>query len=185
MQSPNNQNIEEQAEGTSPTSSGDLSNTVRHNYNLSNLAPAVGARHKKRRLGMGEGSGRGKTCGKGNKGHRSRSGYRLNPGFEGGQMPLHRRLPKSGFTSRKKVQGVNKYSVVSLSRLNIFKGVEVVTLDHLYLNGLTGKKNARVKILGGGNLVGRVVVEAHAVSRAAREAIDKAGGEVRLIPHNT
>src|SRR5262245_36233750 len=84
---------------------------------LSALTPVPGSRHRKRRLGLGEGSGWGKTSGRGHKGHRSRSGYRLNPGFEGGQMPLHRRLPKIGFTSRQRVKGENVYAEVSLGRL--------------------------------------------------------------------
>lgn len=148
--------------------------------NLSVLAPAQGSRHRKKRLGFGESSGLGKTCGKGHKGHRARSGYRLNPGFEGGQMPLHRRLPKVGFTSRKRTLGVNVFEVVSLTALvaaaeRLEAGAKMTKQAFADL-GLVSSPNALIKVLGGGAVDKKLVVEADAFSASAKEAIEKAGG---------
>jgi large subunit ribosomal protein L15 len=150
--------------------------------NLSMLAPRPGARKKRKRLGIGEGSGNGKTCGKGQKGQTSRSGFGLSAGFEGGQMPIHRRLPKVGFTSRKKILGVNDFQVINLSTLQqlIDQGVSELTLQTLRDFGLARAKT-RVKILGGIELKKKLTVEAHAVSASAKAAIEAAGGEVRLL----
>lgn len=149
------------------------------NVNLSNLAPNEGARKRRKRRGIGEGSGLGKTCGKGHKGQNSRSGPKRVPGFEGGQMPLHRRIPKFGFTSRKKVLGINVYTPLSLARLANIDADEI-TLELLREKGILSKKG-KLKILGGSEFSKKVVVEAHAVSASAREAIEKAGGEIKLI----
>lgn len=144
---------------------------------LSNLKPAEGSRNRKgKRVGRGEGSGKGGTATRGHKGAKSRSGYSKKIGFEGGQMPLQRRVPKFGFNNinRKEYQGVN------LDRLQYLvdeKGVKgEVTFDTLVENGLA-KKNDLVKILGGGELKAKLKVSAHKFSASAKEAIEKAGGE--------
>jgi len=150
---------------------------------LSKLAPRPGARKVRKRLGIGEGSGNGKTSGKGQKGQTSRSGFGLPGGFEGGQMPLYRRLPKVGFTSRKRVLGVNEFQVIGLDALQRLQEAGEkgeLTLEVLRKSGLARAKR-RVKILGGAELKQKVVVEAHAVSASARQAIEKAGGEVRIV----
>ena len=150
---------------------------------LSALAPRPGSRKVRKRLGIGEGSGNGKTCGKGQKGQTSRSGFGLPAGFEGGQMPLHRRLPKVGFTSRKKVSGVNDYQVISVDVLQklVDSGVKgELTLKVMREAGIVRAKR-RIKILGGADVSKKLVVEAHAVSASAKTAIEKAGGEIRLV----
>ncbi len=148
---------------------------------LSSLSPASGSRKKRKRVGVGEGSGNGKTCGKGHKGQKSRSGARIPAGFEGGQMPLHRRLPKVGFTSRKRLRGVNVFSLVSTAALEATSASGELTLDVLKESGLIPSQKRKVKILGGTELSKAIVVEAHAVSKSAREAIEKAGGSVRIV----
>ena len=140
------------------------------------LAPGFGATHAKKRVGRGPGSGHGKTAGRGHKGPKSRSGYHHMRGFEGGQMPLHRRLPKRGFTNifRK------EYDPVNLSLLSSFEAGQEVTPEALHARGFTGK-NAMVKILGGGELTGAFTVRAHKFSASAREKIEKAGGRCEII----
>ena len=151
--------------------------------NLSVLAPRPGARKVRKRLGIGEGSGNGKTCGKGQKGQTSRSGFRLGAGFEGGQMPIHRRLPKVGFTSRKKTLGINDFQVISVDALQ--KYVEQGATGELSLAAMREaglvRKSSRLKILGGGSVSKKLVVEAHAVSASAKAAIEGAGGEVKIV----
>ncbi len=149
--------------------------------NLSVLAPAPGSRKKRKRLGIGEGSGNGKTSGKGQKGQTSRSGFGLQRGFEGGQMPLHRRIPKVGFTSQKRVRGVNVYTGVSLDRIAKAGLAGDVTIDTLVEKGILRTKKERVKILGGTALQIAINIEAHAVSASARTAIEAAGGQIRLV----
>jgi len=151
--------------------------------NLSDLAPRPRSRKVRKRLGIGEGSGNGKTCGKGQKGQTSRSGFGLPAGFEGGQMPLHRRLPKVGFTSRKRVLGVNDFQVVGLDALVrlVEKGVKGdLTIDVLRKAGVARARQP-LKILGGAELKQKLVVEANAVSASARAAIEAAGGEIRIV----
>lgn len=150
---------------------------------LSTLAPSPRSKHRRKRIGFGEGSGRGKTSGKGNKGHRARSGYKSSPGFEGGQMPLHRRLPKVGFTSRKKVQGTNVYTLISLAKLEEVASQVggVVSLEVLKERGLVKSSAPKVKILGKEGLSSKVTVEAHAASEGALAAIEKLGGSVTLV----
>lgn len=148
---------------------------------LSNLAPAPGARHRRKRLGIGEGSGSGKTCGKGTKGQKMRSGYNSKVGFEGGQMPLQRRLPKVGFVSRKKTLGENVFAVVNLASLEALDVSGPITLEVMREKGLLRSARSRVKVLGGGTLKKSVVVEAHAVSASAKLAIEGAGGQVKLV----
>ncbi len=161
---------------------------VEKTINLSVLAPRPGARKKRKRLGIGEGSGNGKTCGKGQKGQTSRSGFSMPAGFEGGQMPIHRRLPKRGFTSRKKTFGVNRFQVLSLEDVLGFankSGLTNITFQSLCEAGLINK-NERAKLLAGEvveskTAIAKLTVEVHAVSAAARAAIEQAGGAVQLI----
>jgi len=159
--------------------------TNKNMLNLSNLAPMPGSKHRRKRLGLGEGSGLGKTCGKGNKGARARSGYKSKPGFEGGQMPLHRRLPKRGFTSIKKVAGVNIFSLVSIVQLNKIiaenSGLDVISIDFMRDKGILKSSSPKVKILGKGKLDSKITVEAHAASVGAREAVESAGGVLTLV----
>lgn len=148
---------------------------------LSNLSPVPGSKHRRKRLGKGEGSGKGKTCGKGGKGQTARSGFGLPAGFEGGQMPIHRRLPKRGFISRKKLTGVNVYSTVRVDLLDAIAEGGVINVDILQRSGLLRSKNAKVKILGGAAVKGKLSVEVDAISKSAKEAIEAAGGEVKLL----
>ena len=149
---------------------------------LSTLAPKKGSRKKKRRVGIGEGSGNGKTCGRGQKGQKSRSGGSVPRGFEGGQMPIHRRLPKIGFTSRKKTLGVNKFRTMPVERLALLEDVDgVISIDIFASHGLIRPNKDKIKILGGGELSKKLVVEAHAFSESAKKAIEDAGGECRVI----
>jgi len=144
---------------------------------LSHLHPPAGSRHRKVRVGRGMGSKLGKTSGKGNKGGQSRSGYRLRRGFEGGQMPLHRRLPKRGFTNvfRK------DFAVVNIGSLGRFAAGETITPERLRESGLVRDRNLPVKILGEGDLQVAVSVRAHAFSRSARDKIAAAGGTAELV----
>lgn len=148
--------------------------------NLSELSPAPGSRHTKRRLGRGIGSGLGKTSGKGHKGQNARSGGGVRPGFEGGQMPLTRRIPKMGFTPHAR----HRYAIVNLERLGDFAAGTVVTPDLLVSEGVLHRTEARrVKILGvpGEAPLPALTVRAHAFSAKAREAIESAGGTVEVL----
>ncbi len=145
---------------------------------LSQLTPPVGAVRKKKRLGRGESSGLGKTSGKGHKGQRARRGKNKPAvGFEGGQMPLARRLPKRGFVPRNRVE----YSVVNLSRLAGFEAGSVVDVDALRGQGLLKKGRDLVKILGDGELAAGLTVRAHKFSKSAIEKITAAGGSAERI----
>ena len=142
---------------------------------LSNLKPAVGATKNKTRKGRGPGSGKGGTSTRGHKGAKSRSGYSRKIGFEGGQMPLQRRLPKFGFKSLNRVA----YKALNLSDIDALaeaKGLETIDLDALRTNGLVSKKEL-VKVLAKGALSHKVSVHANAFSAAAKAAIEAAGGE--------
>ena len=149
---------------------------------LNNLKPAKGSNKTAgKRLGRGQGSGKGGTSTKGHKGAQSRSGYSRKIGFEGGQMPLQRRIPKFGFKNINRVE----YKPVNLSKLQelidskkVKKGI--INAESLISNGLV-KKNDLVKILGNGDLKDAVKVEAHKFSKSAQEKIEKSGGEVKLI----
>jgi len=136
---------------------------------LHELSPAKGSKHSRKRVGRGPGSGLGKTAGKGEKGQRSRSGYSRRPGFEGGQMPLLRRVPKRGFTNNFKVE----YAVVNVSDLGDFEGA--IPPDALLERGLV-RRGQPVKILGNGELSKAVTVSAHKFSGSARAKIEAAGG---------
>lgn len=141
--------------------------------NLSNLKPAPGSTQARKRVGRGPGSGLGKTSGKGHKGHKARTGGGTNPGFEGGQMPMYRRLPKRGFTNPFRVEN----QVVNLSDL---KKVSVadVSPETLYSAGLIGKPDAPVKLLGTGDADRAYTVRGVAFSASARAKIEAAGGKI-------
>ncbi len=144
---------------------------------LHELKYAEGSKSKKKRVGRGPGSGWGKTCGKGHKGQKSRSGSGIHPWSEGGQMPLQRRLPKRGFTSIFK----KEYEIVNLKRLEErFEGETEITLALLQQANLVHAKN-RVKILGQGDVTKQFHVHAHAFSKSAMEKIKAAGGEITII----
>jgi large subunit ribosomal protein L15 len=155
--------------------------STENEISLSSLCPAPGSRRRRKRLGKGDGSGLGKTCGKGQKGQNSRSGSKHYAGFEGGQMPLYRRLPKRGFTSRKKIAGKNVFSLVSLDQLSALEGVDVVTVDVLKASGLVRASAPRVKILNNGSLSKKLTIEVHAASASAKSAIEAAGGELKIL----
>ena len=147
---------------------------------LSKMSPPKGSRQKKVRLGRGESSGVGKTSGRGGKGQKGRAGASIRPGFEGGQMPLYRRVPKLGFFSRKKVIGTNVYDVVSLEALNSFKDGSVVSIEELRSVGLVNK-TSKAKILATGEVSRKLSIKVHAVSKAARQKIEAAGGTVEIL----
>src|SRR5213075_2995224 len=138
---------------------------ARRSFTLANLQPPAGSRKKKVRVGRGMGSKLGKTAGAGNKGQQSRRGYSRRRGFEGGQMPLHRRVPKRGFHNPFSVT----YSVVNLEKLNVFPAGETVTPDLLRAHGFVRRATDPVKILGDGELKNKLAIHAHAFSASAKE----------------
>ncbi len=144
--------------------------------NLSNLRPPRKATEKRKRVGRGMGSGMGKTSTRGHKGQRSRSGSRIMRGFEGGQMPLHRRLPKRGFTNIFKTE----YEVVNLERLASL-GESEITPELLRKAGVVSSKKTLVKVLGQGELTAAITVHAHKFSKSAQEKIEKAGGKIEVV----
>ena len=146
-------------------------------FALSNLHPPAGSRIRKVRVGRGIGSKLGKTAGAGNKGQKSRRGYSRRRGFEGGQMPLHRRIPKRGFHNP---FGVS-YAVVNLAELNVFPAGETVTPDLLRAHGFVRRASDPVKILGDGELKNKLNIHAHAFSASAKEKIAKAGGTFEVV----
>jgi large subunit ribosomal protein L15 len=147
-------------------------------YTLSNLKPPAGSRKRKVRVGRGMGSKLGKTAGAGNKGQKSRRGYSRRRGFEGGQMPLHRRIPKRGFHNP---FGVS-YSVVNLAELNVFPAGETVTPELLRAHGFVRRATDPVKVLGDGDLTAKLTIHAHAFSASAKDKITKAGGTFEILP---
>jgi large subunit ribosomal protein L15 len=147
---------------------------------LEELRPAPGAKKRRKRVGRGPGSGHGKTSTKGHKGQKARSGGGKYGGFEGGQMPLYRRLPKRGFTPP---GGKTEYAVVNLKSLAAFEAGATVDPDGLVGAGLIKKsERSRVKVLGDGDLPHALTVRARAVSETARQKIEAAGGRVELLP---
>jgi large subunit ribosomal protein L15 len=150
---------------------------VNHMMRLHNLQPRPGSRHRTKRLGCGESSGHGKTSGKGHKGQKARSGGSIRLGFEGGQMPLIRRLPKRGFNN---AAFHKHYAVVNVSDLNAFKAGTVVNEQLLRESNLVRGHFAGIKILGEGELKHDLEVQADKISATAREKIEKAGGTVTL-----
>jgi large subunit ribosomal protein L15 len=144
---------------------------------LSNLKPPRGSRHRKVRVGRGMGSKMGKTSGAGNKGQQSRRGYSRRPGFEGGQMPLHRRLPKRGFSA----PDSKTYAVINVESLNVFSAGDTISPELLYGLGVLRVKREGVKILGDGELKVALTVQAHAFSKSAEQKIAAAGGKVEVL----
>ena len=145
---------------------------------LNNLRPPKGAKHSKMRVGRGHGSGQGKTAGRGHKGAQSRSGWGKKRGFEGGQMPLHRRVPKRGFSNPFRVE----YAVVNLDTLvEVFDAGSDVTPELLRERGLVREKRALIKVLGRGDVTKKLTVRAHKFSGTAAEKIAAAGGVAEVI----
>ena len=146
---------------------------------LHTIKPNPGAKHRKKRLGNGESSGLGKTCGKGNKGQKARSGGTIRPGFEGGQMPLHRRLPKKGFNN---TRFQDKILIVNLSQLErVFEAGATVDENTLRAAKLVQGPCDAVKLLGNGTLTKKLTVRASAFSASAKEKIEKAGGKAEVM----
>ncbi|MBV9268114.1 MAG: 50S ribosomal protein L15 [Acidobacteriaceae bacterium] len=144
--------------------------------NLSNLRPPKGQKHKKQRIGQGMGSGRGKYSGRGAKGAKSISGYSKMRGFEGGQMPLHRRLPKRGFTNIFH----KEYAIINVASLEALDG-DTFSPETLLERGIIKKLNSGLKVLGNGELTRKISVRAHVFSKSALEKIQKAGGSAEVI----
>jgi len=144
--------------------------------NLSNLRPPAGQKKARKRIGRGMGSGHGKTATRGSKGQRAGTGFGQKRGFEGGQMPLHRRLPKRGFTNIFK----KHYAIVNLGRLEKLDG-DAFNADRLFELGVIKKLGDGLKILGSGALTRKITVEAHHFSKSAVEKIEKAGGAAKAI----
>ena len=144
--------------------------------NLSDIKPPKGQTHAKKRVGRGMGSGHGKTSARGHKGQHAGTGFSQKRGFEGGQMPLHRRLPKRGFTNIFKKQ----FAIVNLGRLERLEG-DTFNADSLIAAGLIHKVKDGVKVLGTGQLTRAITVEAHHFSKSAVEKIEKAGGKALVI----
>jgi large subunit ribosomal protein L15 len=144
---------------------------------LSNLKPPAGAKKSRKRVGRGHGSGTGKTSGRGHKGQKSRSGAKISPRFEGGQMPLQRRLPKRGFTNIFRTE----YTLVKVGDLARFEAGTVVDLEKLKESGLIRNLKMPVKVLSDGELSVALTVKAHKFSKAAQEKITAAGGTVETL----
>lgn len=144
---------------------------------LHELRPAVGAKKSAKRVGRGTATGWGKTSGKGQKGQNSRSGGGVRPGFEGGQMPLYRRLPKRGFTNI----FAKEYTCINVDRLNIFEDGTEVTPELLVEKGIVKKLYDGVKVLGNGKLEKKLTVKVNKISKAAAEKIEAVGGKVEVI----
>ena len=145
---------------------------------LSNLAPPSGARRKRKRIGRGPGSGNGTTAGKGQKGQRSRAGVTLGRGFEGGQMPLQRRLPKVGFKNLFRIE----YAPVNVGRIaELFSAGETVDVAALKAKGLVPRSAKLFKVLGEGDVTHALTIRANAVSGGARQKIEAAGGTVEVL----
>ena len=145
---------------------------------LKKIEKNIGATHSKKRVGRGPGSGLGKTCGRGEKGQKSRSGGHVNPVFEGGQLPLYRRIPKRGF---KNAMFKTVYATVNVEDLNRFKDGTVVTPALLKESGLVKKELSGIKVLGNGNLEKKLTVQANKFSKSALEKIEKSGSKAEVI----
>lgn len=145
--------------------------------NLENLSPNKGARKAPKRIGRGHGSGHGKTAGKGHKGQKARSGGGVRPGFEGGQMPLQRRVPKRGFNNI----FAKKFAVVNVSALNRFEEGSVIDSNVLIEAGIIKKSYDGVKILANGNVDKKLIVKASAFSESAKQKIESLGGKAEVI----
>ncbi|MFI5168878.1 MAG: 50S ribosomal protein L15 [Vicinamibacterales bacterium] len=145
---------------------------------LHNLKPAKGSVRNRKRVGRGPGSGLGKTAGRGEKGQKSRSGFSRKPGFEGGQMPLHRRLPKRGFTN---ADFRKEFATVNLGRLEVFEAGTIVTPELLVKQGIVKRLGDGLKVLADGQLTKALTVHAHRFSGKAQERIAALGGKTELI----
>lgn len=145
--------------------------------NLHELSPAIGSKKESKRIGRGHGSGWGKTAGKGHKGQKARSGGSIRPGFEGGQMPLQRRVPKRGFNNI----FAKKIAIVNLGSLNAFEDGSVVDAAALINAGIIKKELDGVKVLSNGNLSKKLTVKASAFSETAKQKIEEAGGKAEVI----
>ena len=143
---------------------------------LSNLSPQKGSKKDRKRVGRGPGSGLGKTAGRGHKGAKSRSGYKSKPGFEGGQMPLQRRLPKRGFNNKFR----KEFDIVSLAQLDKFEAGQEITTQTLVDAGMV-KPGRQVKVLANGDITKAVHLKVDKISAQARELVEKAGGSVTEI----
>lgn len=144
---------------------------------LHELSPAVGSRHERKRVGRGTGSGMGKTSTRGHKGQNSRSGGGVRPGFEGGQNPLYRRLPKRGFTNPTR----KEYAIVNIEELNNFAADTEVTPELLAEQGIVKNAKSGIKILGNGEVTVKLTVKANKFSQSAVEKIEAAGGKTEVI----
>lgn len=144
---------------------------------LHELKPSVGSRKERKRKGRGIGTGNGKTAGKGHKGQNARSGGGVRPGFEGGQMPIFRRLPKRGFNNPNRTE----YAIVNLDTLNRFEEGTEVTPALLVESGVVKNEKSGIKVLGKGNLEHKLTVKAHKFSGSAKEAIEAAGGTTEVV----
>lgn len=144
---------------------------------LNELKPVAGARHSKKRLGRGVGSGQGKTAGKGTKGQNARSGGGVRPGFEGGQLPLFQRLPKRGFHNFTRVE----YDVINVENLNVFEDGATVDVEALVKKGLVKELTANVKVLGRGELTKKLTVKVSKCSESAKAQIEACGGSVEVM----
>ena len=145
---------------------------------LHELEKNIGATHAKKRVGRGSGSGLGKTCGRGQKGQKARSGGSINPVFEGGQLPLYRRLPKRGFTNGK---FRTRYAVINLSDLNVFEDGKVVTPALLKETGVIKNQLDGIKVLSNGKLERKLTIQAHKFSTTALEKIEESGSKAEVI----
>jgi large subunit ribosomal protein L15 len=144
---------------------------------LNSIVNSNGANRRKKRIGSGEGNGHGKTCGRGQKGSKSRSGYSVRPGFEGGQMPLYLKIPTRGFNN---YRHATNYIILNVSDLKRFEGEEVVNLKLLIDKGLAPKSARRLKLLGMGDIETAINVEVDKASSSAVEKVEKAGGKVLI-----
>lgn len=145
---------------------------------LNTIQPAEGSTKKRKRIGRGQGSGHGKTATKGHKGQKARSGGSIKAGFEGGQMPMQRRLPKRGFTPVCKIE----YALVKVGQLDIFDAGSVVTIEDLKKAGLVSQKEKVIKVLADGELSKSLTIQAHKFSITAKDKIAAAGGSVQELP---
>ncbi len=144
---------------------------------LHELSPAVGSTKEAKRIGRGHGSGNGKTAGKGHKGQKARAGHGMRPGFEGGQMPLQRRVPKRGFNNI----FAEEWIAINVSALEVFEDGATVDADALKANGIIKKADMPVKVLGNGKLTKKLTVKLNAFSASAAEKINTAGGKAEVI----
>ncbi len=145
--------------------------------NLQDLKPAEGSKQRAFRVGRGHGSGNGKTAGRGHKGQKARSGGGVRPGFEGGQMPLYRRIPKRGFTNR----NTKEIIAINVDRLNCFEDETEVTVEALKTAGIIKNPKDGVKLLGNGDLTKKLNVKVNGYSQSAKEKIEAAGGTAELV----